>query len=125
MAGPDAPRACLDRTLLPIGLLVGALDMEPDATIDSVQEVPECLLEAEHLGAHHGLVASERGDHAVWAVWGEDGSPHLVKLLDCPGTTTDACSLFDGHLGRHSADLYDPLLAAAASALARLPQTAP
>lgn len=122
--GPAGPRFCLDTILLPLALLAGALDMEPAATIDTVIESPVCILQGRHRGDHHGLVASERGDDAVWAVWGAAHAVHLVVLTDCPGVTTDGmdgCSLFAEHDGRHSFDLYDPWQAAARAMLARLP----
>lgn len=131
MPDPTRPSVCGAQTMLPLALLVGALDMETArgrADITDVEEQPACLLQAHPLGAHHGIVMELDGPDtgAVWAVWSDGGSPHLVVLPDCNGATSnrmDACCHYAEHPGGHSYELHDPLLAKANQVLAavRLP----
>ncbi|MEE4546791.1 hypothetical protein V2S66_33105 [Streptomyces sp. V4-01] len=113
-------------TLLPIALVLGAIEMEPDAGLFGIQDVPSCMIQDLHVGAHHGLVASEKGDDAVWAVWSDEGTAHLQRLLDCTTSSaddTEGCGLYDQHEGRHTFELYDPQRAAAEAIVAMMPLT--
>lgn len=108
---PARPRICRDALQLPAELIASALTMEPAAAYRDVEDWPTCLLQEHDEGAHHGLVASIRGDDAVWVVWGAGMDPHLQQVLDCPGEGEDGpCTLFDRHPGLHSFELYDELM---------------
>lgn len=105
------PGLCRDALQLPAVLIAGALTMEPAASYRDVEDWPTCLLQQHNDGPHHGLVASIRGDDAVWVVWGAGLDPRLVKLPDCTGDGEDGpCTLFDRHPGLHSHELYDELM---------------
>lgn len=131
MPDPTQPPVCGVPTMLPLALFVGALDMETVpgcADITDVEEHPVCLLQTHPLGPHYGIVMELDGPDtgAVWAVWSDKGSPHLVVLPDCNGTTPDrmdACCHYAGHPGGHSYQLHDPLLAQASQALAMVSLT--
>jgi hypothetical protein len=123
---PTGPTVCSATVLLPIALLVGAVDMEPApgrAELSDVEERPVCTIQGDHDGAHYGLVMNLDGptSGAVWAVWTSGGAPHLIVLPDCPASAStgmDACEHFEAHPGGHSWQLHDPLLRFARQAIA-------
>lgn len=129
MSAADQPRICGDQTLLPIALLLGALQMETQpgaADLDDVNEIPVCTLQQHHAGAHHGLVLSLAGPDtgAVWAVWTPLVCVRLMVIPDCPESRADGmrgCCQYLDHPGGHTWEVYDPLQAAAEQAVARMP----
>ncbi|UWE08681.1 ATP-binding protein [Actinacidiphila bryophytorum] len=104
----DRADYCTADDRLGLNLATRVLALGGGAAPDLVAHKVLCFLEFGHPGGHFGLVY----DHlegaaagAVWMRWG-DGTPASVAVLaDCPAhgpDDTGACSLFSGHVGRHS-----------------------
>jgi hypothetical protein len=127
------PLVCGESMLLPLQLLVKALDMEREpgaADLTDVIELSECLLQQQHLGAHHGLVMELDGPDtgAVWVVWTDGGTPFLIVHPDCPGETPDGregCGAWEDHPGGHTFELHDPRMASARAIASALLWTHP
>ncbi|MCM2390126.1 hypothetical protein [Streptomyces albipurpureus] len=103
---------CAETAGLPLQLLVSTLEIAPDEPGHPLEVVTHlrCALEAEHNGPHFDLVRVLDGDQGeVWARWAGGQEPEWVAVLaDCtadnglPGGANEACTLFQGHRGRHS-----------------------
>lgn len=125
MTATSRPLVCGSQVLLPLALIVGALDMETVAGVAELTDVdsaPTCTMQLDHADGHHGVVLDLDGatTGAVWAVWADYGAPHLVVLPDCPGRGDQACGSYAAHPGGHSWQLHDPLLAAVRQAVAEM-----
>lgn len=117
MCQPIGP-GCAETAGLPLQLLVCALEIAPDEPGHPLEVVTRlrCALEAEHTGSHFDLVRVLDGDQGeVWARWEDGQEPASVAVLpDCAagdgllGGTNDACTLFQGHRGRHSFACAEP-----------------
>jgi hypothetical protein len=76
-----------------------------------------CTLEAAVEHEHHDLLWDGPADLAVWTRWTDARPPVGAFVLpDCPvsnglpGGAADACVFYAAHPGRHSWDLFDPVL---------------